>query len=186
MGFKVEEIERLIELVKRHGIQQLEVEEGGIRVHVVAHTVSPLTASMPLVASGPSTAMAFGAQGMGYPLGAPSYGMVPPPAPVMGGQSVKDASSATAGSGTRETPKVTYTGRVMKSPFVGTFYRAPSPGAENFVDVGKRVKKGETLCIVEAMKLMNEIESEFDGVIKEILVENEQPVEFDQPLFIVE
>ena len=74
----------------------------------------------------------------------------------------------------------------MKSPFVGTFYRAPSPEADNFVDVGSRVKKGDTLCIVEAMKLMNEIESEFDGVIKEILVDNETPVEFDQPLFVFE
>lgn len=71
----------------------------------------------------------------------------------------------------------------IKSPFVGTFYISPSPGADPFVQVGKKIKKGDTLCIVEAMKLMNEIESEVDGEITEVLVENEQPVEFNQPLF---
>lgn len=77
-------------------------------------------------------------------------------------------------------------GNVVRSPLVGTFYRAPSPGADPFVRVGQRVKKGDTLCIVEAMKLMNEIKAETDGVIAEILIENEQPVEFDQPLFVLE
>ena len=79
-------------------------------------------------------------------------------------------------------------GRFVKveSPIVGTFYRKPSPDAELFVKEGDVVSKGATLCIVEAMKLMNEIEADFDGVIKEVLVENEQPVEFDQPLFVIE
>ncbi|MDD7114257.1 MAG: acetyl-CoA carboxylase biotin carboxyl carrier protein [Lachnospiraceae bacterium] len=74
-------------------------------------------------------------------------------------------------------------GELMKSPLVGTFYAAPSEGAEPFVKVGDAVKKGQTLAIVEAMKLMNEIESEFDGVVTEILVSNEETVEFGQPLF---
>ena len=74
----------------------------------------------------------------------------------------------------------------IKSPFVGTFYGAPSPEASNFVEIGQTVKKGQTLCIVEAMKLMNEIESEFDGVIKDILVKNEQAIEFDQAIFHIE
>jgi acetyl-CoA carboxylase biotin carboxyl carrier protein len=68
---------------------------------------------------------------------------------------------------------------------VGTFYRSPSPGAESFVQVGQAVKEGETLCIIEAMKLLNEIESDASGVVKEILVENGEPVEFGQPLFII-
>ena len=68
---------------------------------------------------------------------------------------------------------------------VGTFYRSPSPGATPFADVGQRVKAGDTVCIIEAMKLLNEIETEYDGVIKEILVENGQPVEFGQPLFVI-
>ena len=76
-------------------------------------------------------------------------------------------------------------GHAVKSPMVGTFYRSGSPGAAAFVEVGQTVKKGQTLCIIEAMKLMNEIESDADGVIKAILSENGQPVEFDQPLFIL-
>jgi len=74
---------------------------------------------------------------------------------------------------------------VVKSPMVGTFYRAPSPGAKSFVDIGQNVKEGETLCIIEAMKLLNEIESDKTGVVKAILVENGQAVEFGQPLFII-
>ena len=76
-------------------------------------------------------------------------------------------------------------GDIVKSPMVGTFYRAASPGAKPFVDVGQRVSVGDRLCIIEAMKLMNEIESEFAGEIKAILVDNGQPVEYGQPLFIV-
>ena len=74
-------------------------------------------------------------------------------------------------------------GTLITSPFVGTFYRSPSPDAGVFVDKGQRIKKGQVLCIVEAMKLMNEIESELDGVILDILVENGQPVEYGEPLF---
>lgn len=78
------------------------------------------------------------------------------------------------------------TGNVVKSPLVGTFYEAPSPESKPFVQVGDIVKKGQVLGIVEAMKLMNEIESEFDGTVKEILVKNEQMVEFGQPMFVIE
>lgn len=76
-------------------------------------------------------------------------------------------------------------GDAVKAPMVGTFYRAPSPGAEPYVEVGSTVKAGDTLCIIEAMKLMNEIESDKAGVVKAILVENGQPVEFGQPLFVI-
>jgi len=76
-------------------------------------------------------------------------------------------------------------GHVVKSPMVGTFYRAPSPGADPFVQVGDTVKEGQTLCIIEAMKLLNEIESDVAGVVKEILVENGQAVEYGQPLYVV-
>ena len=74
----------------------------------------------------------------------------------------------------------------VKSPIVGIFYTAPAENADPYVSIGDTVKKGQTLCIVEAMKLMNEIESEFDGTVKEILVENEQMVEFGQPMFVIE
>ena len=76
-------------------------------------------------------------------------------------------------------------GHVVKSPMVGSFYRCPSPGAKAFVEVGNTVNAGDTLCIIEAMKLLNEIETDQGGVIKAILVENGQPVEFGQPLFII-
>lgn len=78
------------------------------------------------------------------------------------------------------------TGKAIRSPMVGTFYASPSPDADVFVKVGQTVKAGDTVCIIEAMKMFNRIEAEFSGKIKEILVENGQPVEYDQPLFIVE
>ena len=76
-------------------------------------------------------------------------------------------------------------GHVVRSPMVGTFYRAPAPGAKNFVEVGQNVGAGDTLCIIEAMKLLNEIEADEGGVIKAILVENGQPVEYGEPLFVI-
>ena len=76
-------------------------------------------------------------------------------------------------------------GHIVKSPMVGTFYRSASPGSPPFAEIGKSVSVGDTLCIIEAMKLLNEIESDFAGVIKQILVENGQPVEFGQPLFVI-
>jgi len=76
-------------------------------------------------------------------------------------------------------------GHVVRSPMVGTFYRAPAPGSKNFAEVGQSVNVGDTLCIIEAMKLLNEIESDQGGVIKAILVENGQPVEYGEPLFVI-
>ncbi|OZI77474.1 acetyl-CoA carboxylase biotin carboxyl carrier protein [Bordetella genomosp. 12] len=76
-------------------------------------------------------------------------------------------------------------GHVVKAPMVGTFYRSPNPGSAPFVDVGQTVKEGDALCIIEAMKLLNEIEADKSGVIKEILVENGEPVEYGQPLFVI-
>ncbi|OGT88547.1 MAG: acetyl-CoA carboxylase, biotin carboxyl carrier protein, partial [Gammaproteobacteria bacterium RIFOXYA12_FULL_61_12] len=77
-------------------------------------------------------------------------------------------------------------GHVIRSPMVGTFYRAPAPNAKNFVEVGSQVSAGATLCIVEAMKILNQIETDKTGTVKKILVENGQPVEYDQPLFVIE
>jgi acetyl-CoA carboxylase biotin carboxyl carrier protein len=77
-------------------------------------------------------------------------------------------------------------GHVVKSPMVGTFYRSPSPGAKHFVEVGDTVKSGDTICVIEAMKLLNEIECDKDGVIKAILVENGQPVEYGEPLVVID
>ena len=95
------------------------------------------------------------------------------------------APAPAAASESAAAPAVAEDTRTINSPMVGTFYRAPSPGAKPFADVGQKVKAGDTVCIIEAMKLLNEIETEYDGVIKEILVENGQPVEFGQPLFVI-
>ena len=93
--------------------------------------------------------------------------------------------SAPASAPTAEPAAPAVEGHVVKSPMVGTFYRSPSPDAKSFVDVGSTVNVGDTLCIIEAMKLLNEIEADHAGVIKAILVENGQPVEYGEPLFII-
>lgn len=77
-------------------------------------------------------------------------------------------------------------GHVVKSPMVGTFYRSASPGSKAFVEVGQKVSVGDTLCIVEAMKMMNQIEADKAGTVKQILIDNQEPVEFDQPMFVIE
>ena len=104
------------------------------------------------------------------------------PAPAM--QAAPAASAPVATAPIAEAPAAE-TGSIARSPMVGTFYRAPNPESPNFVNIGDTVKVGQTLCIIEAMKLLNEIESEHAGVVKEILCENGQGVEFDQPLFII-
>jgi acetyl-CoA carboxylase biotin carboxyl carrier protein len=104
------------------------------------------------------------------------------PAPA---QAMQAAPAQTAPATAPVAEEPAETGFVARSPMVGTFYRAPNPESPNFVNVGDIVKVGQTLCIIEAMKLLNEIESEKDGVIKQILCENGQGVEFDQPLFII-
>ena len=107
---------------------------------------------------------------------APAVHSTPAPAP-----SAPTAPASTAAPAPAEIP-----GHLVKSPMVGTFYRSPSPGAKPFVEVGDSVKSGDTICIIEAMKLLNEIESDKDGVIKAILVENGQPVEYGEPLVVIE
>ena len=115
----------------------------------------------------------------------PTVSAVPPPTPAT------VAVPPTAIGGTTppvaaETFPGARKGHIVKSPMVGTFYRAPSPGAKTFVELGQQIKPGDTLCIIEAMKLLNEIEAEVAGEVKEILLENGQPVEYGQPLFIIE
>ncbi|MBS3935240.1 MAG: acetyl-CoA carboxylase biotin carboxyl carrier protein [Sulfuritalea sp.] len=118
-------------------------------------------AKHPTVAPGPLPAAMVG----GLPPTQPAAAV--PSAPTFGGESGEPA------------------GHTVKAPMVGTFYRSGNPAAASFVEVGQTVKKGDTLCIIEAMKLMNEIESDADGIVRAILVENGQPVEFDQPLFLI-
>ncbi|MFO8024280.1 acetyl-CoA carboxylase biotin carboxyl carrier protein [Thiohalophilus sp.] len=116
--------------------------------------------------SGPNTAMMMQA-----PPPQPAPAVAPGPAP----------TPPAAESDEAKLPE----GHVVKSPMVGTFYRAPSPGASPFVEVGQQVNAGDTLCIIEAMKLLNQIEADKSGTIKAVLVENGQPVEYDEPLFVI-
>jgi len=111
--------------------------------------------------------------------------IVPATAPLAGAPATAPApAAAPAAAAAAEEPA--QPGHVLKAPMVGTFYRSPSPEAKHFVEVGQNVKAGETVCIIEAMKLMNEIEADATGMVKAILVESGQPVEYGQPLFIIE
>ena len=108
--------------------------------------------------------------------------MVAAPVPTAG---ARPAAGAAAPAAAAEAEPAAPEGHVVKAPMVGTFYRSPSPDAKAFVEVGQAVKEGDTICIIEAMKLMNEIEADASGTVKAILVENGQPVEYGQPLFIL-
>jgi len=110
---------------------------------------------------------------------------VAPPAAASASSSNPTPAAAGAAPGTPAAVEPVK-GHVVKSPMVGTFYRASSPGASPFIELGQTVKPGDTLCIIEAMKLLNEIEAEVAGTVKECLVENGQPVEYGQPLFVIE
>ncbi|GAA4401595.1 acetyl-CoA carboxylase biotin carboxyl carrier protein [Quisquiliibacterium transsilvanicum] len=112
-----------------------------------------------------------------------SVQMMAPPAPV---PAAPPAPPAAAAAAPVDSAPALPAGHIVKSPMVGTFYRAPQPGAEAFTKVGATVKVGDTVCLIEAMKLLNEIEADKAGVIKAILVENGQPVEYGQPLFVIE
>lgn len=119
----------------------------------------------------------------GSPGGSSSESFGPPPTRLApAGSSPNVAAPASAASSAPDTPP----GHVLKSPMVGTFYRSSAPGSKPFVEVGDAVKAGQTVCIIEAMKLMNEIEADKDGVIKAILIENGQPVEYGEPLLVIE
>lgn len=108
------------------------------------------------------------------------------PAPAAAAPVAAPVATAPAAATPAAAPAARDLSNAQKSPMVGTFYRAPGPNAAAFVEVGQQVKAGDTLCIIEAMKLMNEIEAEKSGVVKEILVENGTPVEYGEPLFIIE
>ncbi|MFI3216557.1 MAG: acetyl-CoA carboxylase biotin carboxyl carrier protein [Methylococcales bacterium] len=110
---------------------------------------------------------------------------VAPAAPVAYAQAAPVAASAVSSSDAAPAP-AEIKGHVMKSPMVGTFYRSASPGSKEFVTIGKAVQVGDTLCLIEAMKILNQIEADKSGVITQILVENAEPVEYGQPLFIIE
>lgn len=153
-------LKTLIDLVAESDIAELEVTEGESKVRIVKSSTLPQNQ---VVMMQPSSA-------------APVIQASPAPA---AGSATPSSSSSSALSGLLDS------GHTVKSPMVGTFYRSSAPGSPPFVEVGQQVKEGDTLCIIEAMKLLNEIDADISGTVTQILVENGQPVEFGQPLFVI-
>jgi acetyl-CoA carboxylase biotin carboxyl carrier protein len=151
-------IRKLVKIVTDSQIAELEIEEEGMRVRV-------------------TRALDYEPQILPYPAHS-----VPPPAAIPA--AAPHAAAAEPSPAASVEP--TASGHEVRSPIVGTFYRSPSPDAPSFVEVGQSVSKGQTLCIIEAMKIMNEIEADAAGKIVKVLVEDSQPVEYDQPLFIID
>ena len=149
-------LKTLIDLVQQSGIAELEITEGEEKVRISRGVPGGVSQAMPQPGTVYMTAP------MMVPAAEPALTAPAEPAPA----AVPEAHT-------------------VKSPMVGTFYRQSAPGAKPFVEVGQAVKAGETVCIIEAMKLLNEIEADRDGIIKEVLVENGQPVEYGQPLFVL-
>jgi acetyl-CoA carboxylase biotin carboxyl carrier protein len=158
------DIERILELVRQHDLAEFELEKEGLKLRVRKAGVMPVFPSaspelpVPSLANGP----------------APTTALPAPAAPL---PQVFDGSTVDIDDSVELA--------VVKSPIVGTFYRSPEPGAASFVEVGQRVKKDQVLCIIEAMKLMNEITSEYDGEIVAAYVENGKPVQYGERLFAI-
>jgi acetyl-CoA carboxylase biotin carboxyl carrier protein len=157
-------IRKLVRLVEQSDIDSLQVKSWGRSVRIVKTRPAHNGSAPPLAPLSPSTRVIAATT-------EPSTSSVP----LTGGAEVPSAKPAEPAAGTHE----------IKSPMVGTFYRAPSPDSKPYTEVGDKVKQGQTVCIVEAMKLMNEIESDVAGTVTEILVENGQPVEYGQVLFVI-
>ncbi|ABU69219.1 hypothetical protein VIBHAR_00171 [Vibrio campbellii ATCC BAA-1116] len=156
----IRKIKKLIELVEESGIAELEISEGEESVRISR--------------SGPAAPAPV------------HYAAAPVAAAPVAAAPVAAAPVADAPAMAAEAPAAVPAGHQVLSPMVGTFYRSPSPDAKSFVEVGQSVNAGDTLCIVEAMKMMNQIEADKSGVVTAILVEDGQPVEFDQPLVVIE
>jgi acetyl-CoA carboxylase biotin carboxyl carrier protein len=152
----IRKVKKLIELLEQSNVAEIEIHEGEESVRI-----SRQGSAAPMIYS----------PGMGMPA---AFGAPVPAAP---------AASAEKG---REDGLDGVSGQIVRSPMVGTFYRAPAPGSPPFVEEGQKVKPGDTLCIIEAMKILNQIECEQAGTIRRIFVENGQPVEYNQPLFVIE
>lgn len=157
MDIDIRKIKKLIEMVEASDIAEIKISEGEESVRISRY------------ARNAPAAIAYA------PAPAPAAPAIPAAITANATDAVTSESAATVPSG-----------KLIRSPMVGTFYSAPSPDADDFVKVGSTVKNGDTVCIIEAMKMFNRIEAEVSGKIVEILVENGQPVEYDEPLFVVE
>jgi len=158
----LDQLKQILDLVREHDLSEFEIEHEGLRLKIRKDPATGVVAAVPLAVGGAPAPAASAAAG-------------PPP----------HASATAAVAPPSEAVDVDIELAVVKSPIVGTFYRAPEPGAPDFVEIGTTVKKGQVLCIIEAMKLMNEIDSEYDGEIVNVYVENGQPVQYGERLFAI-
>ena len=156
----IRKVKKLIELLEESNIDEIEIKEGEESVRISRNTAQPMMA-MP---------QAYMQQPMQMPAPTPAA-----PAAVAASAPVAETPAAAPAT----------SGHAVLSPMVGTFYRSPSPTSASFIEVGQSVQVGDVLCIVEAMKMMNQIEADKSGVVESILVENGEPVEFDQPLVTI-
>jgi acetyl-CoA carboxylase biotin carboxyl carrier protein len=158
-SMNVDAIKQILDLVREHELTEFELEQAGVKLRVRKQGAAPAAPA---------------------PMAPP---MMPVPAPTLAAPvaAVPTAVPAPAAAPVEEPLELS----VVTSPIVGTFYRSPDPSSPSFVEVGHKVKKGQTLCIIEAMKLMNEIESEYEGEIVKVYVENGQPVQYGERLFAV-
>jgi acetyl-CoA carboxylase biotin carboxyl carrier protein len=170
---KLQDIQKLIDMLDGSNLEELDLETGGMKIRLLKRRNPP--AANP----GASQPQVIMVSSPGAPAMAPMHA-APVSGPVLIGTEVAPEEALAP------IPARSKTAVEVKSPMVGTFYRSPAPGAEPFVKIGDRVKKGQTLCIIEAMKLMNEIECETDGVVVDIIPENAQPVEYGEALLHIE
>lgn len=152
----IKEIQELIKFVAKSGVSEVSIDRKDFKLTIKAQVTAPTFVQATLPAAAPAPVAAASA--------------VPAPAPAAVAPAAAEASNLIT----------------IKSPMIGTFYRTPSPDKPSFVNVGDEIKTGKVVCIIEAMKLFNEIESEVSGKIVKVLVDNATPVEYDQPLFLVE
>lgn len=148
-------VKKILDLISESDVDEVSIEEGDFKISVKKQSETARQDAPPV-----------------------QYQVAPTPQPAA------PTPAATENNPSPPSPPAA-TGETVRSPIVGTFYRSPSPDAKPFFEVGDRVEKGDTLCIIEAMKIMNEIEAEFSGTVVTIVAEDGQPVEFDQPLFII-
>ncbi|HHO59001.1 MAG TPA: acetyl-CoA carboxylase biotin carboxyl carrier protein [Thiotrichales bacterium] len=153
----IRKVKKLIELLEESGIAEIEINEGEESVRISRYSTAAPAAPVQQYAP-------------------------PPPAPVAAAPAAAPAEPAADSGG----DDAAISGHTVNAPMVGTYYSAPSPGAPDFIQVGDSVSEGDTICIIEAMKILNQIEADKSGVVKAILVENAQPVEFGQPLVVIE
>jgi acetyl-CoA carboxylase biotin carboxyl carrier protein len=164
---EIKDIRQLIKLVENANITELEIKEEGKEIRISKNNKHSS-----------DTIVMSGGHMLPYPAQAVHPGMPPSFPPI--------AATAQATENALAAEKTPANQMEIRSPMVGTFYRSPAPDAETYTEIGQRVEVGQTLCIIEAMKLMNEIESEYNGKIAKILVENAQPVEYNRTLFLIE